>query len=83
MKGNDKKILLEDLYQQFEDIIFLNSIIATELIQITENTAKMVRGEVTQKCKTDHGRIMEKIMEIVGKYSPQRNELIRKHVTGH
>ena len=63
------------------DMIFLNSIIATELMKITENLAAIRHGEEfleSSPCLSEHKILNELVMEILGKYNKTSEETIRK-----
>jgi len=63
------------------DMIFLNSIIATELMKITENLAALRHGEdflKSSSCLPEHKILNEEIMEIVDKYNKTSEEIKRK-----
>ncbi len=81
---NDTKEILTRL----EDLIFINSVIATELIRITENTVGLLRGIEfldSSSCKPEHNLLNEKIMEILGKYISGKEiySALEKHVIKH
>lgn len=73
------------------DMIFLNSIIATELMKITENLAALRHGEDFLKsstCIPEHRVLNEQIMEIVNKYNKtseeeKRKDALENHVLKH
>ena len=70
------------------DLIYLNGIIVTELITITENTAAIRRGEDFLKdssCISEHNELKAKVIEIVKKYKdkPEDHESLEKHVIKH
>ena len=70
------------------DLIYLNSVIATELIKVTENTATIRHGEEflrTTSCLVEHQELNKKIIEIVKKYknSPEDFIGLEKHVIKH
>lgn len=73
------------------DMIFLNSIIATELMKITENLAALRHGEEfikTSPCLSEHAELNEQVMEIVNKYNKtseetKRKEVLEKHIMKH
>ena len=73
------------------DMIFINSIIATELMKITENLAAIRHGEEfleTSLCLPEHRVLNEEVMEIVSKYNKapedtNRKESFEKHVLKH
>ena len=70
------------------DLIYLNGIIVTELINITENTAAIRKGEEFLKnssCISEHNELKEKVIELVKKYKtkPEDHEILEKHVLKH
>jgi hypothetical protein len=73
------------------DMIFLNSIIATELMKITENLAAIRHGEEfleSSPCVSEHKTLNEQVMEIIGKYNKtseetKRKEALEKHILKH
>ena len=70
------------------DLIYINGIIATELIKVTENTATIRRGEeFLQKtsCPAEHLELNKKIIEIVKKYQrkPEDTASLAAHVLKH
>jgi len=63
--------LLLYIKNMLADLIYINGIIATELIKVTENTAIIRRGEEflnTTNCQTEHKELNEQIIKIVKKY---------------
>ena len=80
--------LLAFIKNELADLIYLNGIIATELIRITENTAALRHGEEffnKTGCSAEHNELNKKIMEIVKKYKdkPEDHESLEKHVLKH
>ncbi len=75
----------------FSDLIYINSIIATELIKITENLAALRHGEEFLKkssCLPEHDALNREIIGILDKYNKAPNEIKRKeclekHVLNH
>jgi hypothetical protein len=70
------------------DLIYINGIIATELIKVTENTATIRRGEEfleETSCLAEHHELNKIIVEIVKKYQrkPLDLERLEKHVLKH
>jgi len=59
----------KEIRKMLADMIWLNGLIATELIQITENTSASLRGEVPEKCKVEHKMLKERALSIISKYS--------------
>lgn len=75
----------------FSDLIYINSVIATELIKITENLAAIRHGEdflEKSTCTTEHNELNQEILNILDKYNKTSTEVIRmerlkKHVLKH
>ncbi|MCL4499218.1 MAG: hypothetical protein M1335_03115 [Chloroflexi bacterium] len=79
----DKDDALE-LKELLKDLIWLNGLIATELIQITENTSRAIReGMLPDGCKTAHGELRERTIDILRKYRPDEAESVANHVLKH
>ncbi|MFX1279999.1 MAG: hypothetical protein ACFFA3_11320 [Promethearchaeota archaeon] len=67
------------------DLIYVNGIIATELIKVTENTLTMRRGEEfleKSSCLDEHNQLNKRIIEIVKKYQKTQDDLagLESHV---
>jgi len=85
---SEKSSLLKYIKNILSDLIFINGIIATELIKITENTATIRRGEEfleKTNCLAEHLELNNIIIEIVKKYQKKPLELakLEKHVLKH
>ena len=84
------KIMLY-LKTMVSDLIFVNSVIATELIKVNENLAAQRHGEDFLKksaCIEEHSAISKHIINIIDKYNKTSSELLRKddlekHVLKH
>lgn len=64
MQDNNTKDMLADL-------IWLNAVVATELIQITENTSAIVRkSSPPASCLAEHHALRETALAIAEKYRP-------------
>jgi hypothetical protein len=64
----------------FSDLIYINSVIATELVKITENLAAIRHGEdflVKSTCTTEHNELNQEILNILDKYNKTSTEVIR------
>jgi len=78
----------KEILNRLEDLIFINSIIATELIRITENTVGMFHGEEflnSSACKPEHNLLNQKIIQILKKYQIDKESFnaLEKHVLKH
>jgi hypothetical protein len=70
------------------DLIYINGIIATELIKVTENTATILSGEEilkTTTCLEEHNKLNQKVIEILKKYQKSPEDLagLDNHVLKH
>lgn len=70
------------------DLIYLNGIIASELIKVTENTATIRRGEEflnKTTCLAEHNQLNKKIIEILKRYQKTAEDLagLDSHVLKH
>ncbi len=72
-----------DVKEVLQDLIWLNGVIATELIQLVENSSASLRGSVPEKCLIQHGELRKEALGIVEKHCPQKATSLRKHVLGH
>jgi len=71
-----------EMVSLLKDLIKVNAIIATELIQLVENSSKQLRGDIPKACKVQHGRLKKEVVEIAEKWHPNC-EMIRKHNLDH
>jgi len=72
----------EEEKELLHDLIWLNAVIATELIQVTENVSSILRNAPPpESCREDHNRLREQALRIAEKYSDAA--ALRKHLTGH
>ncbi len=85
----DPTSVLLYIKQMLGDLIYINGIIAAELINITENTAAMRRGEdflAESQCTQEHDDLKENIVKIVKNYKQKPEEFLKileKHVLKH
>lgn len=85
---SDSLSLLIYLKNMLADLTYINGVIATELIKITENLAALRHGEEFLKnseCIPEHENLNKKIIEIIKKYKPRPEdfESLEKHVLKH
>jgi hypothetical protein len=72
----------EETRAMLADLIWLNAVIATELIQVTENVSSILRqSPPPESCIRDHNRLREQALRIAEKYST--GSTLREHLTGH
>jgi len=65
----------------FNDLLFINSVIATQLVKITENLTALRHGEEFLKKSTilqEHNNLNKDILSILDKYSKVSDEIDRK-----
>ena len=70
------------------DLVYINGIIATELIKVTENTATIRRGEEfldKTSYPAEHHELNRKIIDIVKKYQRKPEDIteLETHVFKH
>ena len=90
MSSEQLKLILY-MKNMFSDLIYINSIIATELVKITENLAALRHGEdlfEESTCTTEHNELNQEIINILDKYNKTTDEVIRmerlkKHILKH
>lgn len=85
---NENIELLNEIKQALSDLLYINGIIATELIKITENSAAIRHGEEFLKkssCINEHDKLSKHIIDIVKKMSNRSEEIasLEKHVLKH
>ncbi|MBY8986865.1 MAG: hypothetical protein KGD61_00300 [Candidatus Lokiarchaeota archaeon] len=90
MSADQTKLVLY-MKNMFSDLIYINSIIATELVKITENLVALRHGEdflEKSTCTKEHNELNQEIIDILDKYNKSSTEVIRmerlkKHVLKH
>jgi len=79
-----KDIELSEITQLLKDLIYINSVISTELIKITENISAIRNQAPPPKtCIEEHSIIEKKIVEICEKYHPDAISTLKQHVLKH
>ena len=71
-----------ELLDILKDILKVNTIIATELIQLVENSSAQLSGEIPGSCKTAHLELRKDIVRIAEKWS-KGCEVLRSHNIRH
>lgn len=72
----------EELMDMLRDLIWLNALIATELIQITENTSGILRrAPPPESCIAEHVALRATALDIADRYRP--GTMLRQHVEKH
>jgi hypothetical protein len=90
MSADELKLILY-MKNMFSDLIYINSIIATELIKINENLTAMRHGEDffgKSTCISEHNDLNQEIINVLDKYNKTASEVIRmerlkKHILKH
>jgi len=85
---SEQNSILIYIKNMLSDLIYINGIIATELIKVTENTATIRHGEEfldKSSCLTEHHELEKSIVEILRKYQRKPSDLegLEKHVLKH
>jgi len=88
---SDQIKLLLYIKNMLSDLIYLNCVIATELIRVTENTAALRHGANFLKqtnCISEHNAINENILNVLNKYyktpeESEKMEILKSHVLNH
>ena len=77
---------MKDIQQEqldiLKDMVKLNAIIATELIQLVENSSQQLRGAIPDSCKVQHGELRKQVVEIAEKWN-DNCEVLKKHNLKH
>jgi len=72
----------EELKEMLRDLLWLDAVIATELIQITENTSAILRKTAPPAtCITEHASLRATALDIADRYRP--GTMLRQHVAKH
>lgn len=68
--------------EMLADLVWLNAVIATELIQITENTSAILRKSPPPAgCLTEHHALRETALAMAEKYRP--GTMLAQHLRKH
>jgi hypothetical protein len=76
--NNNQKQWVEIL----SDLVKINAIIATELIQLVENSSQQIHGEIPESCKAQHLELKTEVIEIAEKWN-ENCEVLRAHNLKH
>ncbi len=72
----------EETKEMLRDLLWLNALIATELVQITENTSRILRKtDPPETCIAEHAALRETALAIADRYRP--GTMLRQHVGAH
>ena len=68
--------------EMLADLAWLQAVIATELIQVTENTSSLLHGSPPPRaCIEEHRRLRQHALEIAERYRPGSG--LKEHLAGH
>ena len=72
----------EELKEMLRDLVWLNAVIATALIQIAANTSAILRKAAPpETCIAEHAALRAKALEIADRWQP--GTMLRQHVEKH
>ncbi|WP_319524039.1 hypothetical protein [uncultured Desulfosarcina sp.] len=72
-----------EVAKMLKDLIKINAVIATELIQLVENSSRLVHGgEVPETCRVQHRALREEIVQIAERWNGGCQTL-RNHNLAH
>jgi hypothetical protein len=72
----------KDTKEMLADLVWLNAVIATELIQITENTSAILRkSSPPASCLAEHRALRETALAMAEKYRP--GTVLAQHLGKH
>ena len=68
--------------EMLADLIWLNAVIATELIQITENSSAILRkSPPPESCLAEHNELRKTALSMAEKYRP--GSMLAQHLLKH
>jgi uncharacterized protein YcsI (UPF0317 family) len=76
MENNDQ------LAELLKDLVKINAVIATEMIQLVENSSRQIRGAVPETCLTQHAKLKQEVVEIAEKWE-RDCDMLRNHNLKH
>jgi len=72
----------DETREMLADLIWLNALIATELIQVTENTSAILRNAPPPaSCLTEHNALRATALKIAEKY--RKGSALAQHLGAH
>ena len=73
---------IDDIREMLRDLLWLNAVLVTEVIQITENTSSLIRNAPPPaRCLEEHLALRQTALQIAEKY--RKEEALREHLMGH
>ena len=71
-----------EIKEMLADLIWLNALIATELIQVTENTSAILRkSPPPESCLVEHAALRKTALSIARRYS--QDTMLEQHLNKH
>jgi len=71
-----------EIKEMLADLIWLNALIATELIQVTENTSAILRKVPPPKsCMVEHAALRKTALSIARRY--RQDTMLEQHLSKH
>jgi hypothetical protein len=72
----------KEIKEMLADLVWLNALIATELIQVTENTSAILRkSSPPESCMLEHTALRSTALLMAEKYRP--GTMLARHLTKH
>jgi hypothetical protein len=72
----------KEIKEMLADLVWLNALIATELIQVTENTSAILRkSPPPESCMAEHAALRTTALLMAEKYHP--GAMLAQHLTKH
>ena len=72
----------KEIKEMLADLIWLNALIATELIQVTENTSAILRkSPPPESCLVEHAALRKNALSIARRYS--QDTMLEQHLNKH
>jgi len=72
----------EEIKKMLADLVWLNALIATELIQVTENTSAILRkSPPPESCLMEHSALRQTALSMAEKYRP--GTMLAQHLDKH
>jgi hypothetical protein len=72
----------KEIKEILADLVWLNALIATELIQVTENTSAILRkSPPPESCMAEHAALRTTALLMAEKYRP--GTMLAQHLTKH
>ena len=72
----------KEIKEMLADLIWLNALIATELIQVTENTSAILRkSPPPESCLVEHAALRNTALSIARRYC--QNTMLEQHLNKH